>query len=166
MRLARAVPSRVAGTNVHWRTATMAASSRSPPPEVTTSTFETWPSTSTVTASTTSACLRSVSAVGGYTASTCVSTTGRFDVARCPRELGRREQQRNEKNREPRLAVTMKQWAMAHGCFSLRHSAAKCCGSCRAKRLWLWRRAIDPARLSARALAPHDRASVYRAMLG
>ena len=41
-----------------------------------TSTFETWPSASTVTASTTSACLRSASADGGYTASTCVSTTG------------------------------------------------------------------------------------------
>ena len=41
------------------------------PPDWITSAFETCPSTSTVTARTTSVCFRSASADGGYTASTC-----------------------------------------------------------------------------------------------
>src|ERR1700690_2982758 len=76
MRLATALPSRIAGTNVHCRAAMTAASSKSTPPDWSTSTLETCPSASTVTARTTSACLRSASAEGGYTASTCCMTAG------------------------------------------------------------------------------------------
>ena len=51
--------------NFHWRAAITAASSRSGAADVNTPTFETCPSASTVTVSTTSACLRSPSAEGG-----------------------------------------------------------------------------------------------------
>src|SRR5580698_11243410 len=79
IRLAIGLSPRIAGTNVHWRTATIAASSRSGCPEDSvTSTFETWPSTSIVMVSLTSACSRPASAEGGYTASTWPTTTGGF----------------------------------------------------------------------------------------
>src|SRR5580704_17906264 len=83
---------RIAGVNVHWRAATTAASSRSAcPDDVVTSTFDTWPSASTVTARLTSACSRAASAEGGYTASTCETTVGGFTspaAATCPRDAG------------------------------------------------------------------------------
>ena len=41
MRLATGLPARMAGRKVHWRTATTAASSRSPPPDSAMSTWET-----------------------------------------------------------------------------------------------------------------------------
>ena len=66
MRLATGLPSRMAGVKVHWRAATTAASSRSgAPDDSATSTFDTWPSASTVSVRTTSACSRAVSADGG-----------------------------------------------------------------------------------------------------
>lgn len=71
----KAPPSR-AGSKRHFRTAAVAARSKSPPPEWVTATSPTLPSLSTVTESSTRASRRSASAFAGYTASTELTTRG------------------------------------------------------------------------------------------